>query len=367
MWSAHTGTPGIQYQLPAAARRGRTRASSRSSARSSWPRRVPAEMFGLGGDQGRAGGRRSTPTSRSLDLDAPWTITNDGVLSRCGWTPYDGRERQRRGSSAPSLRGTEVYADGVVVGEPGGGRMATAHCRGDRGQLGETLTMKFGLLLPHFGEYADKDKLLDGSKLAEDFGFDSVWVRDHLVFEPHGEMEKPNRTFYDALTTLTAIGAVTERIELGTGSLIPFRHPLEVALIGRHDDAARRPARDPRLRRRHVRPRVRGDRHGATRDQALAPRQEHARRSCSKVWHRERRRLQRRLLLVRGRHDRAQAGRRPGAVLVLRQHAARRRAARSSTATAGCPGGSRSRTFARARRQDARAVRGRGPHADRRA
>lgn len=91
--------------------------------------------------------------------------------------------------------------------------------------------MKFGLLLPHFGEHASKEKLLEGSKLAEDKGFDSVWVRDHLVFEPHGEMEKPNRTFYDALTTLTAIGAVTERIELGTGSLIPFRHPLVTALM----------------------------------------------------------------------------------------------------------------------------------------
>lgn len=91
--------------------------------------------------------------------------------------------------------------------------------------------MKFGLLLPHFGEHADRDKLLGGSKRAEELGFDSVWVRDHLVFEPHGEMEKPNRTFYDALTTLTAIGAVTERIELGTGSLIPFRHPLITALM----------------------------------------------------------------------------------------------------------------------------------------
>jgi alkanesulfonate monooxygenase SsuD/methylene tetrahydromethanopterin reductase-like flavin-dependent oxidoreductase (luciferase family) len=90
---------------------------------------------------------------------------------------------------------------------------------------------KFGLLLPHFGDDADKDKLLKGSQRAEELGFDSVWVRDHLVFEPHGEMEKPNRTFYDALTTLTAIGAVTERIELGTGSLIPFRHPLITALM----------------------------------------------------------------------------------------------------------------------------------------
>jgi alkanesulfonate monooxygenase SsuD/methylene tetrahydromethanopterin reductase-like flavin-dependent oxidoreductase (luciferase family) len=91
--------------------------------------------------------------------------------------------------------------------------------------------MKFGLLLPHFGEHASPKNVLEGSKLAEQVGFDSVWVRDHLVFEPHGEMEKPDRTFYDALTTLTAIGAVTERIELGTGSLIPFRHPLVTALM----------------------------------------------------------------------------------------------------------------------------------------
>lgn len=92
--------------------------------------------------------------------------------------------------------------------------------------------MKYGLLLPHFGEHADRDKLLKGAKRAEELGFDSVWVRDHLVFEPHGEMEKPNRSFYDALTTLTAIGAVTERLTLGTGTLIPFRHPLTVALMG---------------------------------------------------------------------------------------------------------------------------------------
>jgi len=91
--------------------------------------------------------------------------------------------------------------------------------------------MKFGLLLPHFGEWADRDLILDGSRQAEDLGLDSVWVRDHLLFEPHGEMEKPRREFYDALTTLTAIGAVTERLELGTGSLIPFRHPLQEALV----------------------------------------------------------------------------------------------------------------------------------------
>src|SRR4051794_9530903 len=97
-------------------------------------------------------------------------------------------------------------------------------------QVEEAALTKYGLLLPHFGEEADRDKLLDGARRAEELGFDSLWVRDHLVFEPHGEMEKPNRTFFDALTTLTAIGAVTSEITLGTGSLIPFRHPLTTAL-----------------------------------------------------------------------------------------------------------------------------------------
>ena len=89
--------------------------------------------------------------------------------------------------------------------------------------------MKYGLLLPHFGEEADRDKLLQGARRAEALGFDSLWVRDHLVYEPHGEMERPDRTFYEALTTLTVVGAVTTRIGLGTAALIPFRHPLVLA------------------------------------------------------------------------------------------------------------------------------------------
>ena len=90
--------------------------------------------------------------------------------------------------------------------------------------------MKFGLLLPHFGEFASRTRLIRGAQLAEDLGFDSIWVRDHLVFEPHAEMEKAIPIFYEALATLTAVGAVTSHISLGTGSLIPFRHPLNTAL-----------------------------------------------------------------------------------------------------------------------------------------
>lgn len=90
--------------------------------------------------------------------------------------------------------------------------------------------MKFGLLLPHFGPYASRKLIIEGAQIAEEMGFDSVWVRDHLLFEPHGEFEDDNRDFLDPLTVLTAVGASTNRIELGTATLIPFRHPLTVAL-----------------------------------------------------------------------------------------------------------------------------------------
>lgn len=93
------------------------------------------------------------------------------------------------------------------------------------------MAMKFGLLLPHFGEHADPTLILEGARRAEEYGFDSVWVRDHLLFEPHGEFESPNRDFFEPLTVLATVGAVTERIALGTATLIPYRHPLQVALV----------------------------------------------------------------------------------------------------------------------------------------
>lgn len=88
---------------------------------------------------------------------------------------------------------------------------------------------RFGLLLPHFGAHASRENLIEGARLAERLGFDSVWVRDHLVFHPHG-MEGQDRTHLDPFVTLAAIAGATERLILGTGSLIPYRHPIQTAL-----------------------------------------------------------------------------------------------------------------------------------------
>jgi alkanesulfonate monooxygenase SsuD/methylene tetrahydromethanopterin reductase-like flavin-dependent oxidoreductase (luciferase family) len=88
---------------------------------------------------------------------------------------------------------------------------------------------KYGLLLPHFGGHASREKLLKGAVQAEKYGFDSVWVRDHLVYHPHG-MEDQSRTHVEPIVVLSAIASVTDRLILGTGSLIPYRHPIHTAL-----------------------------------------------------------------------------------------------------------------------------------------
>jgi probable F420-dependent oxidoreductase len=90
--------------------------------------------------------------------------------------------------------------------------------------------LKFGLLLPHFCEYASTELCIEGSKKAEAYGFDSVWVRDHIVFHPHG-MEGQDRTHIDPFITLALVAGITDNLILGTGSLIPHRHPIQTALL----------------------------------------------------------------------------------------------------------------------------------------
>lgn len=89
---------------------------------------------------------------------------------------------------------------------------------------------QYGLLLPHFGSAASRERIVEASVKAEQYGFDSVWVRDHLVFHPH-EYEDQDRTFIDPIVALSAIASVTEKIILATGSLIPHRHPIHTALV----------------------------------------------------------------------------------------------------------------------------------------
>ena len=90
--------------------------------------------------------------------------------------------------------------------------------------------LKFGLLLPHFCKHASVKNCVEGAKRAEAYGFDSVWVRDHLVFEPHG-IEGSDNTHIEGLLVLSAIAAVTKNISLGTSMAICHRHPIHLAQL----------------------------------------------------------------------------------------------------------------------------------------
>ena len=88
--------------------------------------------------------------------------------------------------------------------------------------------LKFGLLLPHFGSHASAEKCIEGSIRAEAYGFDSVWVRDHLVFTPY-DMEGTDSTHIEGLLVLSAVAAATQRLTVGTAMTICHRHPILLA------------------------------------------------------------------------------------------------------------------------------------------
>ena len=94
--------------------------------------------------------------------------------------------------------------------------------------MASTMAMKakFGLSLSTRAilfDWGSLDDLLDMTRTAEDAGcFDGVWVGDNLLSKPRVE----------AIVTLSAMAAVTERIRLGTVCLasFPMREPILFAL-----------------------------------------------------------------------------------------------------------------------------------------
>ncbi|MEW6145541.1 MAG: LLM class F420-dependent oxidoreductase [Thermodesulfobacteriota bacterium] len=85
--------------------------------------------------------------------------------------------------------------------------------------------MKFGIAVPNFGKYAGREQILEASELAEELGYDSLWVSDHVVIPSSHKVF--GDTFHDPLVILAYIAAKTDKIELGTSVIIlPYRNPL---------------------------------------------------------------------------------------------------------------------------------------------
>src|SRR5262245_38643729 len=83
--------------------------------------------------------------------------------------------------------------------------------------------MKIGMRLhPERGA----DAVLDEARRADQQGFDSVWINDHLMDRARHVRDAP----LDAFTLMTAIGAVTSHVRLAWGMLnSSFRNPALLA------------------------------------------------------------------------------------------------------------------------------------------
>lgn len=87
--------------------------------------------------------------------------------------------------------------------------------------------MHLGVILPNYGDALSAEALVAAAVAAEEAGFDSGWVTDHLIVPDehapvYGSIAEP-------LVALGFLAAQTERLELGVSALIvPQRNPLVV-------------------------------------------------------------------------------------------------------------------------------------------
>lgn len=97
---------------------------------------------------------------------------------------------------------------------------------------------RFGLAIPNCREglyyppsFAGPRAMLDTGIMAEELGYDSVWVNDHFTAPKYVEnMWKEAPNFYDPLITLAALATTTQRIRLGVAVVVmPIREPLVLA------------------------------------------------------------------------------------------------------------------------------------------
>jgi dihydroorotase len=130
-WASAYGNPQLEHAVPVllsdvSAGRLSLETFVRATAES------PARLLGIYPEKG-ALAVGSHADLMLVNLDHPWTITDDGLHTKCGWTPYKGRTVTAR-VTATVLRGRLIMQDGRILAEPGYGRYVTAHPKNSGGQ-----------------------------------------------------------------------------------------------------------------------------------------------------------------------------------------------------------------------------------------
>src|SRR5713226_726220 len=90
--------------------------------------------------------------------------------------------------------------------------------------------MKIGFSLLNNQGFDDVHSLVDLAVHAEELGFHSVWVHDHVFNVGHVLDRIGGKPYYEPLTLLSFVAARTRRIRLGTSVLVlPYHNPIRVA------------------------------------------------------------------------------------------------------------------------------------------
>ena len=90
--------------------------------------------------------------------------------------------------------------------------------------------MEFGVTVPNNWGIEDPQAVISFGPLAEELGYDSVWVMDHLFNNGYIRERLDDKPYYHPMATLSHISALTTRVRLGTSVLVlPYHNPVELA------------------------------------------------------------------------------------------------------------------------------------------
>lgn len=102
--------------------------------------------------------------------------------------------------------------------------------------------VSFGVRVPNSGPLASVESIVRAATEAEAIGFDSVFVHDHVVWSSamhrhhissgahEALLDDQTADFYESLTTLSYLAAVTSKVKLGVACLVvPTRNPIYAA------------------------------------------------------------------------------------------------------------------------------------------
>ncbi|MEM0074969.1 MAG: TIGR03619 family F420-dependent LLM class oxidoreductase [Conexivisphaerales archaeon] len=97
--------------------------------------------------------------------------------------------------------------------------------------------MRFGAAIPTARDglmyppgFCTPESLVSITKAAEEFNFESVWGNDHITTQAYLKDIRPKPNYYEVLTSLSYLAAITKKIKLGTGVIpLPLRNPVILA------------------------------------------------------------------------------------------------------------------------------------------